>query len=92
MLLSYFLIFGSDHRIGATILLIFLIPTTIIFHLFPFQSQAFYMNLGLIGGLLLVFSVRPPIQMSPPESIYFPKRELRTQSTPQYSSFSLSLS
>ncbi len=43
-------------RIGSSFLLLFLVPTTFIFHLRPFESQAFFMNIGLIGALLLVFN------------------------------------
>ena len=55
---SGFFIFGENQKIGATFLLIFLIPTTIIFHLFPFHQRAFFMNLSLIGGLLIT-ALRP---------------------------------
>ena len=50
---SGFFIFGENQRIGAIFLLLFLIPTTIIFHLFPFHQRAVFMNLGLIGGLVI---------------------------------------
>ena len=50
---SGFFIFGDDQKIGAIFLLLFLIPTTIIFHVFPFHQRAVFMNLGLIGGLLI---------------------------------------
>ena len=50
---SGFFIFGDDQKIGAIFLLLFLIPTTIIFHVFPFQQRAVFINLGLIGGLLI---------------------------------------
>ena len=50
---SGFFIFGEDQKIGAIFLLLFLIPTTIIFHVFPFQQRAVFINLGLIGGLLI---------------------------------------
>lgn len=51
------LLLGFKARWGAVILLIFLIPTTIIFHDFwvnPDEKIAFFKNLGLIGGLLLL--------------------------------------
>lgn len=54
---SLSLILGYKVNIGATLLIIFLIPTTLIFHNFiadPSQLTAFLKNLGLIGGLLLV--------------------------------------
>ena len=50
---SGFFIFGKDQKIGSVFLLIFLIPTTIIFHIFPFQQRAVFINLGLIGGLII---------------------------------------
>tara|TARA_A100001388_G_scaffold267094_1_gene240851 strand:- start:291 stop:671 length:381 start_codon:yes stop_codon:yes gene_type:complete len=57
---SGFFIFGKDQRIGSIFLLLFLIPTTIIFHIFPFQQRAVFMNLGLIGGLIIA-ALREPI-------------------------------
>ena len=56
---SGFFIFGENQKIGASFLLIFLIPTTIIFHLFPFHQRAVFMNLGLIGGLI-ISAIREP--------------------------------
>ena len=50
---SGFFIFGKNQKIGSVFLLLFLIPTTIIFHLFPFQERAVFMNLGLMGGLII---------------------------------------
>ena len=50
---SGFFIFGENQKIGSVFLLLFLIPTTIIFHLFPFHQRAVFMNLGLIGGLII---------------------------------------
>ena len=50
---SGFFIFGENQKIGAIFLLLFLIPTTIIFHVFPFHQRAVFMNLGLIGGLII---------------------------------------
>ena len=57
---SGFFIFGTNQKIGATFLLIFLIPTTIIFHVFPFHERAVLINLGLIGGLVIT-ALRDPI-------------------------------
>ena len=57
---SGFLIFGRNQKIGSIFLLIFLIPTTFIFHMFPFQQRAVLMNLGLIGGLIIT-ALREPI-------------------------------
>ena len=56
---SGFFIFGKNQKLGSIFLLLFLIPTTIIFHVFPFQQRAVLMNLGLIGGLLIT-SLREP--------------------------------
>ena len=50
---SGFFIFGENQKIGSVFLLIFLIPTTIIFHLFPLQQRAVLINLGLTGGLII---------------------------------------
>ena len=57
---SGFFIFGGNQKIGSAFLLLFLIPTTIIFHLFPFHQRAVLMNLGLIGGLIIT-ALREPI-------------------------------
>ena len=56
---SGFFIFGENQKIGAVFLLLFLIPTTIIFHVFPFHQRAVFMNLGLIGGLIIA-AIREP--------------------------------
>ena len=56
---SGFFIFGENQKIGAVFLLLFLIPTTIIFHVFPFHQRAMLMNLGLIGGLIIT-ALREP--------------------------------
>ena len=56
---SGFFIFGADQKIGAVFLLLFIIPTTIIFHIFPLHPKAVLMNLGLIGGLV-VTALREP--------------------------------
>ena len=50
---SGFFVFGENQKIGSVFLLLFLIPTTIIFHVFPFHQRAVLMNLGLIGGLII---------------------------------------
>ena len=47
------LIFSERTRLACSLLIIFLIPTTIIFHLIPFQLLAITRNLSLIGGLLM---------------------------------------
>ena len=56
---SGFFIFGENQIIGSVFLLLFLIPTTIIFHVFPFHQRAVFMNLGLIGGLILAALRKP---------------------------------
>ena len=56
---SGFFIFGENQKIGSVFLLLFLIPTTIIFHVFPFHQRAVFMNLGLIGGLIIA-ALREP--------------------------------
>ena len=56
---SGFFIFGENQKIGSIFLLLFLIPTTIIFHLFPFHQRALFMNLGLIGGLIIAAITKP---------------------------------
>ena len=56
---SAFFIFGENQKIGSIFLLLFLIPTTIIFHVFPFHQRAVFMNLGLIGGLIIT-ALREP--------------------------------
>ena len=57
---SGFFIFGENQKTGTVFLLLFLIPTTIIFHTFPFHQRAVLMNLGLIGGLIIT-ALREPI-------------------------------
>jgi len=50
---SILFISGFKQRLGASLLLVFIIPTTIIFHFSPFQIKAVLMNAGIIGGLVL---------------------------------------
>ena len=50
---SILFISGFKQRFGAYLLLIFIVPTTFIFHFSPFQIKAVLMNAGLIGGLIL---------------------------------------
>ena len=57
---SGFFIFGGNQKIGSVFLLLFIIPTTIIFHVFPFHQRAVLMNLGLIGGLIIT-ALREPL-------------------------------
>ena len=50
---SILFISGFKQRLGAYLLIIFIVPTTVIFHFFPFQARAVLMNAGLVGGLIL---------------------------------------
>tara|TARA_Y100001968_G_scaffold294494_1_gene301135 strand:- start:1164 stop:1559 length:396 start_codon:yes stop_codon:yes gene_type:complete len=50
---SILFVSGFKQRVGASLLLIFIVPTTFIFHFYPLQIKAILMNAGLIGGLLL---------------------------------------
>ena len=50
---SILFISGFKQKIGAYLLLTFIVPTTFIFHFFPFQIKAVLMNTALIGGLIL---------------------------------------
>ena len=50
---SILLIFSNKTKLACSLLLIFLVPTTIIFHLVPLQLMATARNLSLIGGLLI---------------------------------------
>ena len=52
---SLVFVFGSNTRLGASLLLVFLVPTTLIFHPFPVDGS-FFMNLALIGALLLMLT------------------------------------
>jgi uncharacterized membrane protein YphA (DoxX/SURF4 family) len=47
---------GFQPRLGALLLMVFLIPTTILFHpvTVPEQQIQFLINLGLLGGLCIV--------------------------------------
>ena len=51
---SALLVFGST-VLGASLLLLFLVPTTLIFHTFPVDS-GFAMNLALMGALILAIT------------------------------------
>ena len=53
---SIFFISGFKQKLGASLLLIFIVPTTFIFHFSPFQIKATLINAALIGGLLLGFN------------------------------------
>ena len=56
---SGFFIFGGKQKIGTVFLLLVLIPTTIIFQVFPFHQRAVFMNLGLIRGLIIAAISEP---------------------------------
>lgn len=52
------LVLGYKVRWGAILLIVFLIPTTLVFHNFladPKETIPFLKNLSLIGGLLMVY-------------------------------------
>ena len=54
---SLLVISGRRQRLGAILLLIFLVPTTLIFHHAigdPAERIALFKNVAIIGGLLLV--------------------------------------
>ena len=50
------LIIGKNETLGAILLLSFIIPATLLFHLVPFESRAVLVNLGLTGGLILLIT------------------------------------
>ena len=50
---SILFISGFKQKLGAYLLLLFIVPTTFIFHFSPFQIKAVLINAGLIGGLML---------------------------------------
>ena len=50
---SILFITGFRQKLGAYLLLIFIVPTTFIFHFSPFQIKSTLINAGLIGGLIL---------------------------------------
>ena len=52
---SLVFVFGSNTLLGASLLLVFLVPTTLIFHTFPVDGS-FFMNLALICALLLMLT------------------------------------
>ncbi|MGF1535291.1 MAG: DoxX family protein [Elainellaceae cyanobacterium] len=56
------LLLGFKTTIGAILLIVFLVPTTLLFHNFladPSETNAFLKNLGLIGGLLMMIYAGP---------------------------------
>ena len=52
---SILLVFGSNTVLGASLLLLFLVPTTLIFHTVPMDGS-FFSNLALIGALILAIT------------------------------------
>lgn len=56
---SITVILGFSTRLGATLLLVFLIPTTLIFHTHfadPMQTIHFMKNVSMLGGCLILLS------------------------------------
>ena len=53
---SVFLVFGGNTIFGASLLLIFLVPTTLIFHTNPLDLQHLFTNLAVIGALILAIT------------------------------------
>ena len=53
------LVLGYKTQIGAILLIIFLVPTTLFFHPVGSDLSNFLKNLALIGGLLMVISSGP---------------------------------
>jgi len=56
---SIWFVFATNTRIGAALLLVFLVPTTLIFHTFPIDA-GFVRNLSLIGALILAITRSTP--------------------------------
>jgi len=59
---SILLVFGRTTRIGAALLLVFLVPTTLLFHAFP-PDSGLIRNITLSGALLLAVT-RPRLSRS----------------------------
>ena len=53
---SVFLVFGRNTILGASLLLIFLVPTTLIFHTTPLALPQLFSNLAVIGALILAIT------------------------------------
>lgn len=53
------LILGFKTRLGAFLLVCFLVPTTIVFHIGPGETGALLKNAGLLGGLLMIMAHGP---------------------------------
>jgi len=59
---SFCIIFGWFARLGALLLVIFLIPTTLIFHTNfaePMQMIMFMKNVSMLGGCLFILGAGP---------------------------------
>ena len=53
---SLLLVFGNNTILGASLLLIFLVPTTLIFHTNPLDLPHLFPNLAVIGALILAMT------------------------------------
>ena len=53
---SVLLVFGNNTILGASLLLIFLVPTTLIFHTNPLDLPHLFPNLAVIGALILAIT------------------------------------
>ncbi|PZO43984.1 MAG: DoxX family protein [Phormidesmis priestleyi] len=56
---SLSLLLGFKTQVGAILLILFLIPTTLAFHPLPSDLGGFLKNLALIGGLLMTIANGP---------------------------------
>lgn len=69
-------LFGIKVRLGATLLILFLIPTTFVFHHFWYlegdekglQTIMFLKNLSIFGGLLLILAFGTGTRLSKPHA------------------------
>ena len=61
---SLLLIFGQTTRLGAALLLIFLVPTTLLFHP-SVEDPGLIRNVSLTGGLLLAMTRATPASSRP---------------------------
>ena len=53
------LVLGYNTRWGAVTLLLFMVPTTLVFHASPEQRIQFLKNLAIMGGLLQIAAFGP---------------------------------
>ena len=56
---SLSLILGFKARIGALLIILFLVPATLFFHPITSDLSGFLKNLALIGGLMMVIAYGP---------------------------------